>query len=739
MVSVTHIQNRFDAGSISPLLAGQTHAALQEKGLSQCSNMIPLKHGPLTKRGGSHYIAATKYSHKPCVVHEFIDLNGESLLLEIGHHYIRFYKAHLPLLHPAQKIEAITQFFGTQLDVPNHGFKHRDTVVLTNKKGNQLTFHAHVSEPHRLRLLPAHINSDDSDVNVIAMASLPSDFEAITIAKLYEISTPYSADMLFDDHGILALSMVQHGQRMYIAHPKVPPYILIQEQDASFEMRSLALYDGPYLPINNQSIYVTTSGVEGHITVTASQTLFTPQDKGRLIRIGHADHWGFGVIHTVSHDKEVQVELTTPLQKTTKTYYWRLGLWCDNLGWPAKIGFTQDRLILGGSHAYPQTMAMSRTGTRHVFSPSDIDGLVTSTHAIVVTIGGAKDNTIEWFTPFEGGLLVGTSNTHVRITSNDGLGLSPDSISLVRWDHTACSAIRPVSIDGGILFHNPSSNHIHVIEHAGDTDHLTMPDISYHAQHLCSSSFIELAMMRGTHHVMWLLNRDGQLRSLSLDRQSQTLGWSDHHLAHGTVTAITTMPSATKQADHLYMVVKHNIKNEQRYYLEYMAPIDPNNTAHHYLDHAIIPHTINGHTLYGLDHLEGKQVTAIFDQQQHIAYVASGRLILPQEASHAVVGCAYTSVIKSLPLILMNAASSFMEQPKRFDQLRLQLYHSTSMWIGMDDQHLQAVTLEEGYTGDSDATAMCGTYQPYPTFVIKHMIAGPLTLLAMMLRFAVDN
>jgi hypothetical protein len=127
MTTVTR-QNSFAAGLWSPTL----HERFDLKGylnaLGECRNFIVTKHGALTNRPGTRFVAEVKYSAKKVRLIPFNFGGAQSFVLEFGDQYVRFYQnggtvlsggvpyeivspyleAELPLLKYAQSGDVIT-------------------------------------------------------------------------------------------------------------------------------------------------------------------------------------------------------------------------------------------------------------------------------------------------------------------------------------------------------------------------------------------------------------------------------------------------------------------------------------------------------------------------------------------------------------------------------------------------------------------------------------------------------
>ena len=92
MQNVFITQNSFTTGEISPEVAERTDLEKYKSALLQAENAVVSPYGNVSRRTGSKYIGAMKYTDKEAVLVPFIDSTEQSYLLEVGYKYIRVWK-----------------------------------------------------------------------------------------------------------------------------------------------------------------------------------------------------------------------------------------------------------------------------------------------------------------------------------------------------------------------------------------------------------------------------------------------------------------------------------------------------------------------------------------------------------------------------------------------------------------------------------------------------------------------
>jgi len=101
MPKFSALQSSFNGGEFTDLLKGQVNLAKRPEALEICQNMLPLKQGPVTRRGGSKYINQVKSENIEIVINPpdpevilipFTFSTDDTYMIEMGVQYFRFYK-----------------------------------------------------------------------------------------------------------------------------------------------------------------------------------------------------------------------------------------------------------------------------------------------------------------------------------------------------------------------------------------------------------------------------------------------------------------------------------------------------------------------------------------------------------------------------------------------------------------------------------------------------------------------
>jgi len=127
------------------------------------------------------------------------------------------------------------------------------------------TTDAYVIEAGKYYMRFWRTNPDTGETGVITAGGLP-----------YEIETIYEEDELFDIH------FDQTEDLMYLCQKNHPIQKLIRYDHDDWDTGGAPIEDGPFLKENESDITVEPSGVDGNITLTASEDIFTANHVGAL-------------------------------------------------------------------------------------------------------------------------------------------------------------------------------------------------------------------------------------------------------------------------------------------------------------------------------------------------------------------------------------------------------------------------------------------------------------------------
>lgn len=110
------ILNSFNAGELSPRMAGRTDFAKYQNGCETLENFVLYPHGGATLRPGTYFVAEVKDSTKQVRLVDFEFSAEQAYVLEFGDQYIRFYMDQGQILDGASAYEIASPYLEADLD-----------------------------------------------------------------------------------------------------------------------------------------------------------------------------------------------------------------------------------------------------------------------------------------------------------------------------------------------------------------------------------------------------------------------------------------------------------------------------------------------------------------------------------------------------------------------------------------------------------------------------------------------
>ena len=116
MALVDSLKGSFASGELSPRMLARQDVDRYKNGAILIENFKVLPQGGLTRSEGTRYVASAKYPTRLCLLKPFEPSTLDAYVLEVGHQYIRFYKANARVESPpGTPVEVATPYQETQL------------------------------------------------------------------------------------------------------------------------------------------------------------------------------------------------------------------------------------------------------------------------------------------------------------------------------------------------------------------------------------------------------------------------------------------------------------------------------------------------------------------------------------------------------------------------------------------------------------------------------------------------
>ena len=601
MPKATTSQNSFNNGEISPLALGRFDIAKYANSLKTLENFILYQLGGAMFRPGTVYVANVKDSSKTVRIIPFQYSTLASYIIEMGPLYMRF------IINNGQLVKGSASAWQT-----SHGYVVGD----------------YVSESAKIYYcIKAHTSGDNSGGNTFADNLAAGDW---TEQSIYELPTPYAEADLFD------IQFAQSSDVMYLVHPNYAPRKLSRTDSTTFNLAAVDFKRGPFLDKNVTSTTITASAKTGTVTLTASANIFdttSPTSKhiGSLWRIDSsvdAADWvtstGYVVGDYVTANGAIYmcisnhtsgtfatdliankwvvrdgvgavVKITAVATATSATAVvqtepdgsvgniggtgaytqWYEGAFSNYRGYPACVGFHEQRLYYAATVAEPQKFWGSVIGAYDDFGI----GQITDEDALSFQIAANDANSIRWISSGPQGLALGTSGgTYSATSGTSNATITPTNIAVKLNASPGAANFQPKRVSSYVYFIQRNLFNLRELYYDYLKDTQIANDMNLLADHMLrdGDGAVDFDVQQSPNPRMWIVRDDGQLTIVSRNPEQDVVGWSriiagSDSTGPGFFKSIAI--TQTDGGDDVeWVVVQRRIGGDDVQYIEYFTP-----------------------------------------------------------------------------------------------------------------------------------------------------------------------
>ncbi len=363
-------------------------------------------------------------------------------------------------------------------------------------------------------------------------------------------------------------------------------------------------------------------------------------DVGRTIRLLDVDNsWRWARIVAVTNTTVVTVRIYGhSLSSLTAILHWKLSAWSAYDGYPASVGFYDDRLGWGGASGSPLKIALSKPGSYEDHGTSDP---ADDTDAIYVEMTGGRLNRIGFMEEMDP-LVVGTPGT-MRIVGplDGGAPFSNTNIKQKANGTYGAAAIQPLVIGNTMLYIDRYTKRIYEFAFDLNSNAFVPRELSIESDHLLASGILECSFQQDPDNLCWYPLGNGRVAVLTYEQAQRIAGFVDVRVAGGgsadaVVESTASIPSAG--GDVTYAVVKRTINAATVRSVEYLAPpFETGDTLAEaiYADSAGYYAGSATNVVYGINWLIGESVGILADGIDigDATVSAAGTLTLPNSVT----------------------------------------------------------------------------------------------------------
>lgn len=267
---------------------------------------------------------------------------------------------------------------------------------------------------------------------------------------------------------------------------------------------------------------------------------------------------------------------------------WSLGVWNNQSGFPSTTVFHQDRLVFSGAPGYPQEVDGSVTGQYEVFSASGSNSIIAANNAVQFTLNSQEMNQVKWLLSSPLGLLAGTQNGEFAITpSTQNAALSPTNVKADQVTAFGSADVQAIFVGNAAIYIQRAQRKVRELLYYWQVGNFRSSNLSEISQHITLPSISKIVSQREPHAFVWVIRDDGNLLSLTYNRDDITLtanaGWARHVLGGRSdssgsppdVNSIAVIPSGDTSFDEMWLVTNRYLNGSTLGCVEYMLkPFD---------------------------------------------------------------------------------------------------------------------------------------------------------------------
>jgi hypothetical protein len=752
MARVAAQLTNFTGGEFSPRLDGRNDLSKYTSACKTLENFVIYPHGSAARRSGTQFVAEVKDSAAKTRLIPFEFSTTQTYMLEFGNQYIRFYRNNGAILESDVTISGATQADPVVITATAHGYSNDDEIEISGVVG--------MTELNGKRYRVANKTTNtfeitDIDGNNIDGTGFTAYTSGGTANRVYEISTPYGTDDLFD------LKFAQSADVMYICHPDHEVEKLSRTGHTSWTLADVEFTDGPYLDDN---VTTTTLNPSSHtvgtgVTVVASSTTginggsgFQSTDVGRLIRFVD----GYGKITAVTDTLNFTMEILEDMGSATASTDFALGSFSDTTGHPTCVTFFEQRLVFAGTTDQPQTIFFSKSGDYENMNENR-GGTIADDDAIIYTIASNQVNAVRFMTATRT-LIIGTAGGEFTVSGGaTDAAITPTNILIKKQSNHGAANVDAIAAGNATLFLQRAKRKVRELAYNFDVDGYLAPDMTILAEHITEGGVTQMAFQQEPNQIVWMVRGDGELIGFTYQRDQQVTAWHRHIFggSFGSGNAVCESVAVIPTDDNeyqVYVIIKRTVNSVTRRYVEYLHNFDfdeTDDTSFNFLDSQLEYDGSATTTISGLDHLEGETVSVLADGATHPdKTVSSGSITLDRSSSKVKVGLSYTSLLQTMRIDAGSQDGTSQGKTKRIYDVTIRLYESIGVEVGPDLSNMERIPfrssadeMDEGvpvFTGDKEVEFR-GNYETDGFVFVRQTQPLPLTILSLYPRLQTND
>jgi hypothetical protein len=608
MARIHPIQTNFTAGELSPRVHSRVDIAKYNNGLRTGENLQFLVQGGARRRPGSRFVAETKDSSKRARLIEFVFNREQAYILEFGDLYMRVFKDGAAVGAP---YEIATPYTEAQLD------------DISYVQGADTMFLAHPDVPvQRLqrfgdaswRLLPAPFSVE------------PFDELGITPALVLTLSAAtVGAGRNFGATGAFLASDV--GRDIVSGSGLATITAFADANNVTAQIKSE--FSGTSIASGAWSIEYSPQ-----TTLTLGADGWRSADVGKYLKVNGGLVKLTGFTSATIMSGIIQQVLTSTTAAIANSWTLNASVWNATDKYPRAVTLYEQRLQLGGSPGYPQTLWGTRIG-----DVLNVELGTKDDDAYAYELSTSQIAPIQHLAQTSR-LMVFTNYNEMSVRGGVEKPISPTTIQKKDESTAGSNRVRPVKVGNELIFVQRAGRKVRACGYRYDIDGFDSPDRTAFSEHITESGIVDMCFQQEPEAQLYCVRADGQIANCTYDTEQEVIAWG-RWITDGLFESAASIPTAS--SEQTWVIVNRTINGATKRYIEYFS---------HDLktDCAITAESGPGtDTWAGIDHLEGETVQVRADGVYQGAFTVSGGTVnLPRVAYEVEIGLGYTPLMKLL-------------------------------------------------------------------------------------------
>jgi len=724
------IQRSFGGGELAPALHARADQVKYVSGLRTCRNFIVLRAGGVANRAGTRFIDICKTASPTVQLFPYLsEITGDSLLIENGAGYFRFYKngAQVQVAGVAAW-SAVTQYTYGDL-VVEAGVNYYAIVPSLNQVPPNATFWH------------------------------PLD------GTIYEVPSPFGSNLPYWSQAGRIITLTHRGVAMHelefldltnwtikpvVTEPRITPPQNVVLTPAAAGTRRFAY----------------------QVTAAKNETYEESEPSAKVINVGcsvptpdaphvitwdpvadaveyyiYCDPYGnetFGFLGTATGATqfndvgfEPDFAITPPIPRSPFT---------TTNNFPNVSASYQQRRIVGYTNVTPDGIWGSRVGFPSNFG---ISSPLQDDDSITFRISGTHHHPVRHLIGLKQ-LVILTDAGEFDVLGGADRVLAPNTINPDQKTYVGASSVKPVVVGNSIIYLQARDRIVRDLRFDVEVEGLGGRDLTVFSSHLFDAHTIRRMDYQQTpDSIIWLVRDDGVLLGITYLREQDV--WGCHrHDTDGFFWEVCVVPEAI--GDSVYFIVRRTIDGNTVRYIERLEPRPPEfvnfDVEAFFVDAGLSYSGAPVDNLTGLDHLEGEVVAVVGDG----AVIYDGAPTGTQAANFTITAgtfpvnfpASYSNIHVGMPirfaeietLDLDVQGSAVRDKMKKVGPLAVLIDASSrSFQAGPDASHLRRYTpppyepATDAFTGQVEINQVA-RFNKYGRILIRQTDPLPLTILA---------